>query len=261
MIKFAKKEDKEQIKKLWREAFGDTNEDIELFLDYYLEDVLVFVENRIVKGMLSMIPVNCKDKKGRYVYAVATGKQWRNLGISTKLLEYAKEHIKKEKESFLVLKPANKGLFEFYKKRGYTELRPVIRKEYSKIVFPKPETNIKKILPYEYYNLRKEFLEECEYIEWGERELEYIYKVYDGNFYHITSKNGSCVAICSYYNGLLDIKELFIDNMNISDCVSSLNGIFKASQVRITMKGEGDASLFMIYPKKYKNLYFNIAID
>ena len=35
MITFAQKEDTEQIKRLWRKTFDDTEEEIEAFLKYY----------------------------------------------------------------------------------------------------------------------------------------------------------------------------------------------------------------------------------
>ena len=66
-----------------------------------------------------MADMEYKGKKGFYVYGVATGKEYRGKGISTKLLEYAKGFVDEKKADFLVLVPRNEGLFEFYVKRGF----------------------------------------------------------------------------------------------------------------------------------------------
>ena len=81
MITFAQKEDTEQIKRLWRKTFDDTEEEIEAFLKYYSENIMIYKEDRRVKGMLSLLPLSLNSEKGRYVYAAATragGQKQRN---------------------------------------------------------------------------------------------------------------------------------------------------------------------------------------
>ena len=57
MILPANKCHKEQIINLWQEAFGDKTEDIKKYLNTIFKYFLVYEENGIVKGMLSVLPV------------------------------------------------------------------------------------------------------------------------------------------------------------------------------------------------------------
>ena len=117
MIIFAEEKHKKQIISLWREAFGDGEDEISFYLENILKYLVVFIEKERVCGMLAMLPVAMGDKKGRYIYAVATKKTERGRGISTALLDFAKQYIERNGENFLVLVPQEESLFDFYKKR------------------------------------------------------------------------------------------------------------------------------------------------
>ena len=186
MIEFANKEDVEQIKKLWKNVFGDSDDYIIRYLKEFLPYVCIYKENRFIKGMVSLIPITMNDKKGRYVYAAATEEKSRGRGIATKLLEYAQKFIKQQNEDFLVLVPAEKSLFDFYKKRGYRAVSPLKIIECDDISSGSTHLEAKKILPKKLSELREKFFKKENFIAWGEKELEYIWKIYDGNFFHIT---------------------------------------------------------------------------
>ena len=116
MIGFALDKHTDGIKRLWKNAFGD--EDINEFLKNYKKNILVYIENGNVCGMLSMLPILMGEEKGRYIYAVATDENYRGRGISSELLEWARKYSQDMGEKFLVLVPAEKSLFNFYEKRG-----------------------------------------------------------------------------------------------------------------------------------------------
>ena len=122
MIRFATEKESEQIVRLWQEAFGDSREWVLLYLSENIENVLIYEENGQVFGMLSLLKVSYKGRDGFYVYGVATGKAHRSMGVSTKLLEQAKNLAG---DGFLVLVPRNQGLFEFYKGRGFFSVNSV----------------------------------------------------------------------------------------------------------------------------------------
>ena len=95
---------KEQIVALWSDAFGDRAEDVERYLETILEYFLVYEEDGIVKGMLSVLPVSFFEQNGGYIYAVVTDKKYRGQGICNKLMEFVKAN---NKYDFLALKPQN----------------------------------------------------------------------------------------------------------------------------------------------------------
>lgn len=259
MIKFALKEDFEQIKKLWSKTFGDDERDVEYFLERYSENVLVFKEERRVKGMLSLLPVVSGEEKGAYIYAAATEENERGRGINTKLLEYSYRHIKKTGGHFLVLVPANRELFEYYGKRGFAEICSVEKKEYNAVGFVGKDVRVKKIGPETYYSERHEYFKNKGFIEWSMKEIEYIWRIYKGNFFEITNGTEHSFAVCDSYAGMTDIKELF-GKLEEEECIAAIHGFFGEPHVRAALISENEPYA-MVYPKKYKKCYFNLAMD
>ena len=169
MISFAEGRHKIGIITLWQEAFGDSEE---VILDYINslhtpDNMIVYEDNGKVVGMASMLAISCKDKKGRYIYAVATAKSHRGRGICRKLMDFAEETAKKRGEGFLILVPAEKTLFDFYGKMGYNQI--VYAPHTAEFV-----EEGKILTAKEYYNIRQNVLKEADLIGWDEETLNYI---------------------------------------------------------------------------------------
>lgn len=261
VIRFAEEADKEQIKKLWRESFGDGESEVQRYIDRYCKYILVYVDRRRITAMLSMLPLTRNGEKGRYIYAVATSPEERGRGIATRLLAYANEFILKNGEKFSVLVPAEKKLFKFYEKRGYVRVSSVRQIEPQVLGFSKSGFDVKKISAQRLFELRHKFFKNKNFIEWGKEELEYIGMIYFGEFYELTGEEGSAFAVCSFSGGMLDIKELCTDGLDRIECVSALNGIFNASHIRLAVPDDEAQASCMIFPETMKNSYFNLAMD
>jgi GNAT superfamily N-acetyltransferase len=126
MIRFAAPSDHPRLKALWADAFGDPPEALDAYFSHRQRDGNMLLDERdnTVTGMLTMLPVTLSSGggqayKGRYIFAVATDVHYRNLGVSTALLEAAHAHMKGLGEAAAVLAPATQTLFGFYGKRGY----------------------------------------------------------------------------------------------------------------------------------------------
>ena len=93
MIRYGGTEYIDGIKTLWKEAFGDSEAQIEKYLKnmYCEKDILLYVEDGEVCAMASMLSVSSKNIKGRYIYAVATAKKHRGRGLCKKLMTRAEE--------------------------------------------------------------------------------------------------------------------------------------------------------------------------
>ncbi len=128
MIKFS--DDVDQIVHLWNEAFGDSRKEIEFFVDNIKNaKCLAYYDHDRMVSMMYLIKCKLMDKDFYYVYAVSTLKTYRNKGLSTELLEFAKREF-----GNLCLIPANSDLIDFYSKRGYDKIGSV-----KDIVFHQPE--------------------------------------------------------------------------------------------------------------------------
>lgn len=255
MIRLYENTDKEKITELWHNVFGDNKEYIEKFLNCYSKDIIIYEKNNTIISMLTMLSVNMENKKGRYIYAVATDSEYRGHGYATQLLKYAEDYIKKQGEKFTVLVPANKELFGFYEKLGYKTVKCIEKYEFSPE--KKLTTKIVKINAQEYKERRKEILKGHNIIEWGEADLENIRRMYDGNFYFI--KKFNAVMFCYPEREKLIIKELCCRKSDLDNAKKAVSGYFDKEKMEISNIGENPFA--MIKPDIFEKVYFNIAMD
>ncbi len=168
MFEFFSEKYREGVIFLWNKTFKDSREMIENYLDNMCKNnmVLITEEDRVI-AMASILPVTIRDKKGRYVYAVATDGNYRGKGYGKAIMGEIDKIIKERDEHFAVLVPASASLFDFYEKLGYNQT-----------VFAPPGTKIQeggeKIGPEEYFKIRDEILKDLDYIKWSEEQLKYI---------------------------------------------------------------------------------------
>lgn len=125
MIRHPVDADLPQLTALWQEAFGDSPEEAGFYLErrHRHENMLVDESAGQIHGMMSMLPLELltpqKTLKARYVFAVATKKEYRGQGVSTRLIEEAHRSMQAAGIDASLLVPANPSLFEYYGKRGY----------------------------------------------------------------------------------------------------------------------------------------------
>ena len=215
MIRLSKISDYEDIIRIWNEAFGDNRDYILAFLDKFSQYVYI-LDNYAI---MTLLPVTLNNKKGRYIYAVAVDKTMRNCGIGKELVNFAKENC----EDFCVLVPADSGLFEYYKKLGFSDNSYIGNfKEVSKDI---------KISAGEYFELRDKHFNGRNYIKWDDEQLLKIASLYNAEFY----KNKESTEIS------------MLSKDRIIECLGK--------------KPIEEKMFSMIYPDEFKNSYFNIAID
>lgn len=105
----------DSIINLWREAFGDSREEVEFFLNRCKNKAcLCLKENDTLLSMLFLVDCQIDGESYKYIYAVSTPEKYRKNGYSTKLLTYCLNKYKN-----LVLIPGDNSLAEFYINRGF----------------------------------------------------------------------------------------------------------------------------------------------
>lgn len=122
MIRFANENDIENIKGLWDICFPEEPD----FNKYFFANIfdvnkaLIYEKENKLISMIQMLPYEIKGiGKVTYIYGAATSPQYRNKGYMRELLEGSYRIDKKHKRKASILIPANKELFDFYKKLGY----------------------------------------------------------------------------------------------------------------------------------------------
>ncbi len=178
---------------LWREAFGDTEEEISLFLSLVSEkNVITRVEDGRVVSQLFLLEGNvCDGKKSvpaYYLYAAATLKAYRGRGIMPELIAEAAEKAKREGKGCILLLPGEDELYGYYEKFGFRPLCKVLMCESDGEIITVPNES------------------EYSHFVHGENVYSYAEKLYSYPGYEmIKTENGS--AVYSVKDGKVTVKE------------------------------------------------------
>lgn len=112
---------REELKGLWREAFGDEDAFIEDFLEtaFSPQRCRCAYESGSLGAMLYWLDGTFQGRKIAYVYAVATAQSRRGRGLCRALMEDTHALLKEQGYAAAMLYPATQALEELYRKLGY----------------------------------------------------------------------------------------------------------------------------------------------
>ena len=110
-----------ELKKLWQEAFGDSDETLNAFFAHgFSEDrFLCIQEDGVPVCALYWFDCELDGQKLAYLYAVATAKSHRGKGLASRLMAQAHTRLKEQGYAGVILVPGSDDLFAFYEKMGY----------------------------------------------------------------------------------------------------------------------------------------------
>lgn len=216
------KPDKSQIgglRTLWREAFGDTDEFLDVFFDtaFSPDRCACVIVGDDVAAALYWLDCECYGECVAYIYAVATAKAYRGQKLCHKLMEYTHKTLKESGYSSAVLVPVSPSLFGFYGGMGYKTCGYV--REF-KSVAGGDKIQIRRIEKDEYARLRRKYLpdggvvQEKENLEFLKTQAEFYAgdgfvlasRVENGKFYGVeflgdTDKIPSVLKTLGYIEG------------------------------------------------------------
>ena len=121
MITFADIEDKKELQSLWQMTFLEDSQVIENFFENVFPTIvtpIIKIGNEIAS---SLFLLDCKigDYNGKCVYCAMTKYNARGKGYMKTLLDYSYQFCCENGFDFLFLVPAEKSLFDYYKKCGF----------------------------------------------------------------------------------------------------------------------------------------------
>lgn len=172
---------KEFVRYLCSEIFGDPQPYVDFFIEkrYNLSNCFVLTKEDAPIGMLHSFPcslmVGKKSYSCRYLYYIGVLKQYRNLGLATKMINYAVDVQHSEGTDVFCLLPANDALYKFYQKIGFQEFFKcdlidisVEKKNLPSVNFSaEPDLNL-------FCKIRESFLASCKsYVKWDRHAIEY----------------------------------------------------------------------------------------
>lgn len=161
-----------QLKKLWKESFGDTDDTINIFFKtaFSTKRCMCFYADGNIVASLYWFNCTLADKPIAYIYAISTAKAYRGQGICHKLMEYTHSYLLSHGYVGAVLVPADDGLFKFYESMGYTVCSSIGQ------IFCEASSSaaeIREIDKHEYAYLRRQFLPRSGVVQEGEN-LDYL---------------------------------------------------------------------------------------
>lgn len=204
---FAAEKDLPALEALWQVCFGDAPAESRPFLTH--SDIRVFAAyagGRPV-SMLCALPAvlvdDCGDERPcAYLYAVCTHPDFRGRGLSSGLLAYAEQALRKLGFVCTALVPANEKLFAFYQKNGY---EPVFyQKNYT--VQATGAADIRPIDAAGYRALRELQLYDS-FVSFDEQMLALL-----PSRWRVETAQTVCCAAGEAENGILILQELLPDD-------------------------------------------------
>lgn len=245
--------DKSQIcslRNVWKEAFCDTDEFLDIFFSTAFSEkrALCAVRNNEVAGMMYWFDCECNDYPVAYIYAVATKKSYRGKGVCHAMMDKAHKILKQQGYACAVLVPGDKSLFDFYGSMGYVTCSGI--KKYH-VNAEKTAVDIKKIEKDEYVKLRRKYLPPYGVIQENEN-ISFLSSQFD------LYKGADFVMVCRKDKDTLYCAEILgrTDNMpGITYSLGCKEGYFKTV---------GDAPFAMYYKLSENSVmpkYFGLAFD
>lgn len=127
IVRLADKSDTLSIRNIWRECFTNDSTYIDNFLNNcfpHSKSWIALPKNSIdAVAVLSLLPSyftsNGHCFSGGYIYGVATLPNYRGNSLSKILMNAAFEHSSASNLNYLVVKPADEGLYNFYRGQSF----------------------------------------------------------------------------------------------------------------------------------------------
>lgn len=109
------------LRSLWQEAFGDTEEFLDLFFSkaFSPDRCRCVLEEDTPLAALYWFDETCRGQPVAYLYAVATRKAYRGRGLCRELLTHTHQDLAGLGYGGALLVPANEDLARMYRKLGY----------------------------------------------------------------------------------------------------------------------------------------------
>ena len=239
------------LRQLWQEAFGDSQETLDAFFatGFSSERCHFLVENEIPVSALYWFDCALGGKKLAYIYAVATKKSHRGKGFAARLMEETHSLLREKGYAGAILVPGEESLFAYYEKLGY---RAATKVEGFTATVAESPVSVREISPAEYACLRKNYLPNGGVLQEGET-LSYLATY--ARFY-----KGEDFLLSASHQGESLLVHEFLGNTDICGNILCALG-FSRGVFRTPGNGRDFAMLFSLIEDCPVPTYFGLALD
>ena len=201
-----------ELTRLWKQAFGDSDEDIARFFRDLFPAATGFAarDGEKIAAMCFALPqqLSCGDTvlSAAYLYAVATDEGYRGQGLCRTLLAFAEKELKKRGADAVLLVPADEGLAAMYERLGYHGPARIRKPSEAKEALGTAES----VRPVEYAGLRETLLWDVPHVRYGKQLLEY--EAGEAQLYALRlGAMPGCAAAVRQDDGTIRVDELLPD--------------------------------------------------
>lgn len=210
--KRAQDSDIPQLCVIWKQAFGDTDAQIDDFFRIAYPACIPFAayDGTRVAGMLFALPqaIFCGETRraGAYLFAVATDEAYRRQGICRALIAHAESVLRRKNFACTFLVPGDDGLAAMYERLGY---RGAARGE-TVLDAPAAAGAAEAVDATAYAGLRETLLYDTPHVRYEKVWLDY--EAADAEFFVLHLGGGlGCAAVSRQPDGGVRIDELLPD--------------------------------------------------
>lgn len=156
-IDYPAQEQIEQLKALWQEAFGDSEEFLSHFYTHgFASDrCRCLTDGNQILAALYWFDCRLDDRPFAYLYAIATAKSRRGQGFCRMLVENTLNLLKNLGYAGAILVPAEEDLFPMYEKMGFAQRINITEFSCSAST---PGAQLQKLTAKEFCRVRREYL-------------------------------------------------------------------------------------------------------
>ena len=236
------------IRRLWQQAFGDTDAWLDTYFRFRHADANMYVtvvEDEEVASMLSLLPLQLTDGEhrfsARYLYAVATEEQWQGLGLSQTMTEYALEQLRTQGVQAVVTVPATASLFTFYAGQGFVPFSSMQMRTVNSASLSAPaEGQVVACDAAALFSLRRQLLEKraCLWGQWDMDALSYALlnaRQTGGGAYRIETTQGLACAVVECAHEQAYVKELLTEGLAPETALGMLDTHLHARQYHLRL--------------------------
>lgn len=238
------------LRKLWKEAFSDTDEFLDAFFSTafsYERSFCIKEENEVIAA-LYFFDCIFNGEKIAYIYAVATAKSHRGKGMCNKLMKHTHNVLKNAGYKGAILVPSSDSLFDFYKKMGYKTCCYLCK---NKFIAGDICESAQEISTEEYALIRRVYLPKDAVIQEGENLafLGTYAKFYKGDDFLFTASINDNTLVCHE----------FLGNIKKAPCIIKPLGC-KTGSFR-TIGKDVPFAMYLPFEGEHCPSYFGFAFD
>ena len=240
-----------QLRSLWKEAFGDTDEFLDGFFAHGFDSkrCRCITEADRVVSVLYWFEVTYRNQRFAYLYAVATALSHRGKGLFAVLLEETKQVLTEAGFDGILLVPENEALCRMYEKFGFSACTTV---ETCRVPAGETAAEVREIGPETFAAQRRAMLPEGGVLQEGDT-LRFL-----ASQYHFWAGTG-WLAVGQVYDGKLVCQEFLGDRSVIADLVRALGA--SVGVVRMPGNATPFAWFLPLRSDCDRPMYFALALD